>query len=353
MTNENSLLNSVSADSKRIPFGARLKSTREAMGLERKDVATQLRLNEKIIVMMEKDRYPVDLPITFIRGYLRSYAKFLQIPDLEIKKGIEPIKPKSIQNDVMSPPPKPVDAVTSGDYFMQFFTYLIIFTLVALAGMWWFTHPIPLLHPMAMESTKTAKPEKPIAETTPREPSDASAADGTESTEPGTTDPSLETSSDANTDKLSVESEQVPASDEEVDTENNVTQVTPADEEVKPKKPNAQTSALPKIDATANATASTTNKPKPVIPNQSKSANAATTPPLASSSASAKPKAPLKSPTNTSNVVAIKPGNTITTASSIANVLAIEEATAAATLEATEALGRTPFVTKPTIKKRD
>lgn len=126
-------------ESKTIPFGNRLKSAREAMGLERKDVAAQLRLNEKVILMMEKDRYPSDLPTTFIRGYIRAYGKLLQIPEYEVKKAIEPIKPKPMPQETLITN-KSSAPVTSSNYFMQFFTYLIMFTLLGLVGTWWYTH---------------------------------------------------------------------------------------------------------------------------------------------------------------------------------------------------------------------
>lgn len=119
------------------PFGARLQSAREVLGLQRKDAATQLRLNERVIIMMEKDRYPVDLPVPFIRGYLRAYAKLLQIPEFEIKKALEQIKPKTF-----TPPTAPLTpkTLTSGNYFMQIFTYLLIITLIALVAIWWYSH---------------------------------------------------------------------------------------------------------------------------------------------------------------------------------------------------------------------
>jgi ribosome-binding protein aMBF1 (putative translation factor) len=41
-------------------IGARLKSAREAMGMDQKEVATHLRLHEKMINMLEKDTYPND-----------------------------------------------------------------------------------------------------------------------------------------------------------------------------------------------------------------------------------------------------------------------------------------------------
>lgn len=130
---------------KPIPFGMRLQTAREALGLDRKDVAAQLRLNEKIIIMMEKDRYSPDLPVTFIRGYIRAYGKFLQMPESDIKKALEPIKPQATQQNPAAGPGKvPIFAtqpVTSGHYFMQFFTFLIVCTIGGLVGAWWYLHP--------------------------------------------------------------------------------------------------------------------------------------------------------------------------------------------------------------------
>jgi cytoskeleton protein RodZ len=136
---------------KHIPFGTRLQSAREALGLESKDAAAQLRLNENIILMMEKDIFSSDLPVTFIRGYLRSYGKLLQIPEHEIKLAIEPIQPKPIP-ELVIPPKKQMPLLTSGNYFMQLFTYLIIFTLIGLVGIWWYTHSATATSPSLAEN---------------------------------------------------------------------------------------------------------------------------------------------------------------------------------------------------------
>lgn len=119
-------------------FGTRLQAAREALGWERKDAALRLRLNEKYIIMMEKDRYPSDLPITFIRGYLRSYAKLLQIAEPEIKKGIEPIKPKVQPLDIESMVKSIPAPGTSNAYLMQLFTFIVVLTVFGLVGSWWY-----------------------------------------------------------------------------------------------------------------------------------------------------------------------------------------------------------------------
>jgi cytoskeleton protein RodZ len=324
MTNETSSLNTAPADNKRTPFGARLRSAREAMGLERKDVATQLRLNEKIIVMMEKDRYPVDLPVTFIRGYLRSYAKFLQIPEFEIKKGIEPIKPKASQNDIaVLQPIKQTEIITSGNYFMQFFTYLITFTMLALAGMWWYTHPAQraaITTAATSAANSIVKPEK-------QQPEETQTADASSS--------SPASSDDETPDKLSVEGDQPPTADEESDGETNVVQVTPSESAPTVKKAEPEASSIPDAIVTTPEAAPTI---KPPVSNSATTTpaakpKAATTPIVGMAKPAAKPAVPVKPIVKSE---ANKSLSMITTASSVANVLAMEEASAAANIEAME-----------------
>jgi cytoskeleton protein RodZ len=126
-----------STEQKQVSLGARLQAAREALSLDRKDAAAQLRLNEKIIIMIEKDRYATDIPVTFIRGYIRSYGKLLKIPDHEIKKAIDLVKPKAVSAATA----KSTTPVTSGNYFMQLFTLLLIVTIAGLAGAWWYIRP--------------------------------------------------------------------------------------------------------------------------------------------------------------------------------------------------------------------
>lgn len=121
------------------PLGNRFKLARETLGFSHQDAATQLRLSEKFIVMMENGNYPADLPITFIRGYQRAYAKLLHIPEGEIKEALEPIIPEPLARETVIAAKPPI-ALTSTHYFMQIFTSLIMMTLLGLIGMWWYTH---------------------------------------------------------------------------------------------------------------------------------------------------------------------------------------------------------------------
>lgn len=130
--------NNMNTDKKSISYGAKLKAAREAMGLEQKDVAAQLRLGERIIVMLESGHYASDVPTTFIRGYIRSYSKLLQIPESDIAAALEPIKPAPAPQE-SAITTQSID-VTSSNYYMQFSTYAIVATLVGMLGLWWYNH---------------------------------------------------------------------------------------------------------------------------------------------------------------------------------------------------------------------
>ncbi len=65
----------------RLEIGARLKAAREARGLERKDVAQRLRLNVHIIEALETDDLERLPARTFVRGYLRNYARLVELDE--------------------------------------------------------------------------------------------------------------------------------------------------------------------------------------------------------------------------------------------------------------------------------
>lgn len=153
MANETQPVNQSASST--LSIGGRLKASREAQGLTRKDVAAQLRLNENVIAMMEDNQYPTSLPTTFIRGYLRSYGKLIGIPEAEMLAALEPIKPvvQPIEQEPLSTKTAPL---TSSNYFMQISTYLIIFTVVGLAGTWWYNHSVSNAPATLAESLQAA-----------------------------------------------------------------------------------------------------------------------------------------------------------------------------------------------------
>ena len=68
----------------KISFGDKLRQTREALNLSLEDVAKAISLRPSILAKLENNEFvQKNIPSTFLRGYVRSYAKFLRIPDAE------------------------------------------------------------------------------------------------------------------------------------------------------------------------------------------------------------------------------------------------------------------------------
>lgn len=62
-----------------IPPGRQLRKVREARGMAVADVAATLRLSVATVDNLEQDRYDRLPPDTFVRGYLRTYARLLEL----------------------------------------------------------------------------------------------------------------------------------------------------------------------------------------------------------------------------------------------------------------------------------
>lgn len=133
-------INSQSLDPKITGFGLRLKTAREAANLSEKDAAARLNLSVKFIDIMEEENFAAGLPATFMRGYLRSYARMLNISDLDIDKAIAELGMNmntNTQNATVNTPKLHAPSTYDSERFMHWVTYLIMLVLVILVGVWW------------------------------------------------------------------------------------------------------------------------------------------------------------------------------------------------------------------------
>ena len=67
-----------------IPFGDKLRQAREALNLSLEDAAKAISLRPSILEQLENNEFvQKNVPSTFMKGYVRSYTKFLRIPESE------------------------------------------------------------------------------------------------------------------------------------------------------------------------------------------------------------------------------------------------------------------------------
>lgn len=79
--------------------GQRLRRAREAAGLSRQDVATQLKIPARVVESLEAEDWSrLGAPV-FIRGQLRSYGRLLGLATATIQavSGVEPVRPVELK----------------------------------------------------------------------------------------------------------------------------------------------------------------------------------------------------------------------------------------------------------------
>ncbi|WP_428943767.1 cytoskeleton protein RodZ [Pantoea sp. FN060301] len=117
--------------------GERLRSAREQMGLTQQNVAERLCLKLSTVRDIEEDKSPADLASTFLRGYIRSYARLVHVPEEELL----PMMAK--QAPVRAAKVEPMQSYSLGkrrkkrDGWLMSFTWLVLFVVVGLTGAWW------------------------------------------------------------------------------------------------------------------------------------------------------------------------------------------------------------------------
>ncbi len=117
--------------------GARLRHAREQLGLSQQAVAERLCLKVSTVRDIEDDKAPADLASTFLRGYIRSYARLVHIPEDELL----PMMAK--QAPIRAAKVAPMQSFSLGkrrkkrDGWLMSFTWLVLFVVIGLSGAWW------------------------------------------------------------------------------------------------------------------------------------------------------------------------------------------------------------------------
>lgn len=128
----------------KIRWGAHFKATREAMHLSEKDAASRLHLNVNLITLIENETFKDDTPAIFMRGYVRSYARLLNISDKHINQALIDLGLADLTTSKVSSPSlivtKKIDNTTGSNNFTAWSTSIVVLVLVGLVGMWWNTH---------------------------------------------------------------------------------------------------------------------------------------------------------------------------------------------------------------------
>ncbi|MGK0304677.1 MAG: cytoskeleton protein RodZ [Gammaproteobacteria bacterium] len=117
--------------------GQILRQARERANLSTQDIADKMKLKKALIEDIEQDNFDINISLTFVRGYLKLYAKHVHIEEAVILNAFEklstqkkePIKLQSFSRRV---------ANQANDDKLMLVTYLILAAIIALVVIWWF-----------------------------------------------------------------------------------------------------------------------------------------------------------------------------------------------------------------------
>ncbi|CAM6222307.1 cytoskeleton protein RodZ [Citrobacter sedlakii] len=168
--------------------GVRLRNAREQLGLSQQAVAERLCLKVSTVRDIEDDKAPADLASTFLRGYIRSYARLVHIPEEELLPGLEKQAP------VRAAKVAPMQSFSLGkrrkkrDGWLMTFTWLVLFVVVGLTGAWWWQNHKAQQEEITTMADQSAAELNANGATTQSVPLDTSAAASQDNT-PASTGP--------------------------------------------------------------------------------------------------------------------------------------------------------------------
>lgn len=122
--------------------GARLRVAREGFHFAIEDIARNMHLRDEVIHMIESDDYDgLNRNPVFIRGYLRGYAKLVDLPADELIHSFD-----KLYED--APEEKPTleghkHNIVSRDKPIRWISYVVIAAVISLGTLWWHNQQIP------------------------------------------------------------------------------------------------------------------------------------------------------------------------------------------------------------------
>lgn len=117
--------------------GEILKLAREKANLSCQDVADKMKLKKSLVEDIEQDNFDINLSLTFVRGYLKLYAKHVNVDEAEILSAFENLSTQKKEPAKLQSFSRRV-AHQANDDKLMLVTHLIVAVVIALVVIWWF-----------------------------------------------------------------------------------------------------------------------------------------------------------------------------------------------------------------------
>ncbi len=126
----------------KISIGERLQTERQKQNLSLVEVAEKLHLPKRVIEAIEKNNFTAHPGITFMRGYLNTYTKFLHLPVTEIMADFHALNIAPHTPNINIKPQMYRERKSASERWFRYATIFIIICLCGLVVVWWQSHSI-------------------------------------------------------------------------------------------------------------------------------------------------------------------------------------------------------------------
>ncbi len=126
----------LSEDMEVIGPGQMLAEAREALNLTQKDVAKRLNFTVSLVVNIENEHFDNKLPATFTRGYLKNYARLVNVSEEDILASYELLDVAAAQQAEMQSFSRITEKQAENNRLM-WISYFIVALLIASTVVWW------------------------------------------------------------------------------------------------------------------------------------------------------------------------------------------------------------------------
>lgn len=116
--------------------GQILSDARKVMGLTQQDVADKLNFRKTLVNDIENEMFDNSLPETFNRGYLRNYAKLVNVSQEDVLLSYEQLNVAKAQASELQSFSKGTEKLAESNRIM-WISYLILAILIGSTVIWW------------------------------------------------------------------------------------------------------------------------------------------------------------------------------------------------------------------------
>ena len=138
------LTEELSEDMEVVGPGLMLSEARKKLSLSIEDVAKKLKFQLRLVQNIEQDIFDQKLPATFNRGYLRSYAKLVNVDVNEMLSAYDMLGVAELQRSEMQSFSNLTEKQAEHSRLM-WFSYFIVAVLFGLMVLWWVQEPKQLV----------------------------------------------------------------------------------------------------------------------------------------------------------------------------------------------------------------